>query len=153
MDLEQIKADFAAALQEFEAVEANLPAEPESPSLYARFATSIRLVFSSKKISLDDAKKGILAAKKSLRALAEQTNDPDTYQRYVDAMRAMTAELTAVVNKKLQGTAYLYEPLTAAFRGSAATLRQAHQKAVQMASALKLTADILNAFTKLVSAL
>ncbi|MBB3019539.1 leucyl-tRNA synthetase [Microvirga lupini] len=150
MALEQDQAEFAAALQEFEALEANLP--EQAPSLYERFATAMTLAFSAKpKISLDDAQKGIIAAKNSLRALADITTDEGTLQRYVNAMRALTTELTAVVNQQLASTSHIYAPLTQAFRDSTNSLKQAYERAKKMASAINLATEVLNAFAKLVA--
>ncbi|MBF9197776.1 hypothetical protein [Microvirga terrestris] len=150
MALEQDQAEFAAALQEFEAIEANLP--KQAPSLYERLATAMTLAFSANtKISLNDAEKGIIAAKNSLRALADITTDEGTLQRYVNAMRALTAELTAVINQKLASTSHVYAPLTAAFRASKDTLTQAYERAKKMANAINLATEVLNAFAKLVA--
>ncbi|MBD9541441.1 hypothetical protein IB276_18465 [Ensifer sp. ENS04] len=166
MDLEQAHVDFRAASEEFEAQLAKF-GEPSDDSsnqgkgdttLWSKLRTLGTVVIqmlapNAATLTMKAALQAVVGSHKIIKRLADVTSNAGELQAYAVAMRGLTAEYTALAEKVLDQSAAKYSPITQGFRTAASELRGAYKKATQLAQSLNLAADLLNAFSKLVSAL
>jgi hypothetical protein len=154
MDLATERAAFAEAASRFDAVVAQTLASDErkGPSLLGRFMATVQEFTGPPKVSLNDAWKGILAARKVLGALSDNASTYEEEHLYNGLLLILTDELTRVVAADWQSRTKSYAPYTKAFTDAAESLKAAKAKADKLAGQLNLAADVLGAFTKLLGA-
>ncbi len=164
MDIQQAQGEFRIASSEFEAeleksaeaIAKSLKQIDDQQSIWSRLRTMSTAVLemmapNTAKLTIRAALEAVVKAHKIIDRLADATDDPGQLTRYTRAMRGLTAEYTALAERVLDQSATQYKPLTQTFIGAAGELKNAYQKATQLASNLNLAADLINAFAKLVS--
>ncbi|MCZ8315538.1 hypothetical protein [Phreatobacter sp.] len=104
-------------------------------------------------LTIDQAIEALDAAGEVLRRLSEETNDAQLLARYHAAQRAILKEIIALAKIALSQHDAEYRVLTANFRKAKDDLVAAKTKANELADRLNLTADVLGAMTKLISAI
>lgn len=119
----------------------------------AAIASTRASVRAAAPLTIDQALEALDAAGEVLQRLSEQTNDAQLLARYHAAQRAILKEIAALAAIALSQGAAQYRVLTANFRKAKDDLVAAKTKANELAERLNLTADVLGAMTKLISAI
>lgn len=159
MTLEEARNEFTAAAVEFETLIAGTPVPASNDTTFwSRLKTLAMSVLGtvapmSAGLTMRTAMQAVVATHSVIKKLADATGNAVELERYARVMRGLTAEYTALAEKVLDQSEAKYAPIAERFKSAAASLKEAYQKAEQLASSLNLGADLLNAFGKLVSVL
>jgi hypothetical protein len=151
MDVDAERAAFKATLAHFNALVTQTSIAAKPPSLLDTFVAAVTTIVATPKVSLNDAWKGITAASKIVAALADRAVTYDEIHFYNGILQILTDELTQVVAADWQSRTRAYAPYTQAFKSAATSLKTVKANADQLAGQLNLAADVLGAFTKLLS--
>jgi hypothetical protein len=122
-------------------------------SLFSKMVRGITTLSWRSAISMNEAWKGLVAAKQVIVRLANATNDYDEIDSYNDALEVIQDELTRMVNADWQSRTKVYKPYTTALASAAGNLKTARDRAVALAGSLNFAANLLGAFGKLLGAL
>lgn len=154
MDIDAERAAFDETARRFTEIadQALANRKDREISLFRKIIASVSSLAGKPKVSMHDAWDGLSATLTILRALVSKATTYEELNRWNAAMLAATDELRDLVAKDWESRTKAYAPLTQAFRDSAEALKLAKSKADQMANQLNLAADVLGAFTKLLSA-
>jgi hypothetical protein len=127
----------------------------EAVAIWARglARTMSDLVRPSTVLSFEQALDALDAAGEVLMRLSERTNDEAKLARYSAAQRALLKETAALVALDWSRRDERYRALTSSLKAAKATLAEAQKQAKSLADGMTLAADVLTAFSKLVSAL
>lgn len=157
--VEELRGEIEQASRRFQEVNsASSTVPPPRPTMLQRAGGILRSAAEwagavSPKYTYGDAHGGLVAAHQILETMSNNTTDRQELKAYLYGMSVLLDELTEMVEQRLDKTAAAYVPLTANFKAAASTLKSAKAKAEQLASTLKLAADMLTAFSKLVGVL
>lgn len=155
MDMQEAQAEFDAAAAEFDALLATVPKDRlpvEGPSIFAKTIDAVRSLLGRKGISRSDAWDGMVAARQVLAFLRARATNSGAVAAYSRLLRLNTNEMAKFIGDEWSGRSALYTPYTEAFRKAAGELEAAKRNAIELADGLNLAADVLGAFSKLVSA-
>jgi hypothetical protein len=152
MEFETEKAAFKENATRFNTIVTQTLSSAKPPSFLNAIMTAVTTFAAAPKVSLNDAWKGITAAFAVVQALADKANTYDEMHFYNSILQVLTDELTQVVAADWQSRTKAYAPYTQAFKNSAASLKAIKEKADKLTNQLNLAADVLGAFSKLLSA-
>lgn len=155
MDMQEAQAEFDAAAAEFDALLATLPKDRtpiDFPSIFAKTIDAVRSLVAPKRISLNEAWEGMVAARQVLALLRAKATNAVAVAAYSKLLRLNTNEMAKLIGDEWRSRSAMYTPYTEAFRRAAGELEAAKQNAIALADGMNLAADVLGAFTKLVSA-
>lgn len=163
MDIEAARSSLRETVASLDAlVVAAEKTKPEAPprplsesdiSLFAKVMKSVTTFSWKSTISMNEAWRGLVAARKTIVKLADATDDYDEIDTYNKALVIIRDELTRMVNDDWQSRNAVYRPYTEALVKAAGYLKATREKAIQRANSLNLAADVLGAFGKLLGAL